>query len=186
MFSRVVRILRRRWILWPTVFLFTIVVLWFVFGLYLLFYPLGVIPKLVDYPPRFDSEPFGNPETVELLGPTLFIADIHLTHEEEPSRLSGLFQFVSARSVRNLVVVGDLFDSPNDAREILGSSKGEDAVSSIFRFLGLNDNGSMIFFVRGSPTHDPEEFNLDFEDDGFDCDRWRRALTQPLFVAGEG
>ncbi len=158
--------IRRRWRIWLAISLFGILVLWTVFGLYLLFYPLGVIPKLVDFPPGICPLPCVEPELVELEGPTLFIGDLHLSHGEDPSRFLGLAQFVSDRGVENLVIVGDLFDSPRNARKILGSSSDEDAVHTILRYLGLNDSVVKLYFVKGSPAHDPKEFDLNYNGEG--------------------
>jgi predicted phosphodiesterase len=51
--------------------------------------------------------------------------------------------------VSNLVIVGDLFDSPEDARGIMAK---EDSIGKI---LGFDDLAVKVFFVWGSPPHDP-------------------------------
>jgi predicted phosphodiesterase len=58
---------------------------------------------------------------------------------------------MECRHVANLIIVGDLFQSPGDARRILVDSKG----GSIRGILGLNDLSVKVFFVQGSPPHDP-------------------------------
>lgn len=156
--------MRLKWRIGLVVFLLGVTVLWTMLGIYFLFYPLGVTPKLVDYPPRFDPKPCSNPELVELEGPTLFIGDLHLTQgEDSSSRFMGLAQFVSNQGVKNLVFVGDLFDSPDDAQEILGSSSSEGAVHIILRLLGLNGSTAKLYFVKGSSTHDPKEFDMNLQ-----------------------
>ena len=102
-----------------------------------------------------------------LKGSTLFIADLHIAFEEDSSRLSGLAQFISINDVRNLVILGDFFDSPHDAERILGSLREENAVQMMLRLLGLNGSGVNIYFVRGSEVHDPKDFDLNLENGSF-------------------
>jgi predicted phosphodiesterase len=50
-----------------------------------------------------------------------------------------------------MFIVGDLFDSPGDARKIMA----EDPEHSIARLLGFDGLPIKVFFVQGSPPHDP-------------------------------
>jgi len=89
----------RKWRIWLIVLL-TTPFIWAILGLYFIFYPLGVVPKLVDYQPRLDPLPCVSPEVVRLDGLTLFVGDLHLAYGEDYSRLSSLARFVSSRGVR--------------------------------------------------------------------------------------
>ncbi len=88
---------------------------------------------------------------VTLTGNTLFIADLHLRAGQPFRFTKDLRNFVGKRHVLNLVVVGDLFDSPKDAQEILGNS----SAAAIFKILDLDDLSVQVFWVAGSPHHDP-------------------------------
>jgi predicted phosphodiesterase len=50
-----------------------------------------------------------------------------------------------------LFIVGDLFDSPRDARRITA----KDPAHAIAGILGFDDLSIKVFFVQGSPLHDP-------------------------------
>lgn len=162
--SRALEMLKRRWRVWLVFFLLLILALWAVLGIYFLFYPLGVVPKLVDYPPGLYPKPCVDPEVIVLEGPTLFIADLHIIREEDSSRLLDLAPFISINGVGNLVIVGDFFDSPADAQRLLGSSSDRDAVQVMLRLLGLNGSSINLYFLRGSEAHDPKDFDLNWSD----------------------
>ena len=55
------------------------------------------------------------------------------------------------RHVSNLIVVGDLFDSPEDGRVIAGDRAG----TPMADILGVRDSSVNSFFIEGSPPHDP-------------------------------
>lgn len=128
--------------------------LWTVFGFSFLLYPLGILPK-----PQID------PNAVALEGPTLFIADLHVAREEDSPRFLGLAEFISANHVRNLVIVGDLFDSPDDAWRLLGSSTGREASQAIRRVLGLGNGTVNLYFLRGTEMHDPRDLDLNLSEE---------------------
>ena len=61
--------------------------------------------------------------------------------------------FIEAENVSNLVINGDMFDSSEDAHRILdGSSFGP-----ALRMLGLDGPSVRVFWLMGSPGHDPLE-----------------------------
>lgn len=111
-------------------------------GLHFLFYPLGVVPK-----PKVNSEP------VLLDGSTLFIGDLHLGRPDDSERFSDLAGFISRHNVTNVVIVGDLFNSPRDTRRVLDSSTGGEAAQLILQRLGLSNIRIHVYLVRGN--HDP-------------------------------
>ncbi len=168
-----------------------LLILWLILGLPILFYPLGVIPNLSNYPPTLDPLPCINPVTVFLEGPTLFISDLHLTHNEDYSRFSNLPSFILARGIRNLVIVGDLFNSPSDSLKILGEVGDEANANKISHLLGLNGTIQHLYFVKSSRSHDPAEFNLTFRDEGFEfrtlgkCARFTNNDTGVLTIHGD-
>jgi hypothetical protein len=141
-----------------------LIFLWLILGVYLIFYPLGVILKLVDYPPRLAPMPCSDVEEIGLVGPTLFVGDLHLTAGEDSGvRLFALSHFVADGDVENLVIVGDLFDSPGDVDRILVSSGGDEAARAIMDRLGLQGRAVRVFYLKGSPSHDPQDLEIDYE-----------------------
>ncbi len=160
--------LRRIWRKWKIliiILLFISLLLWSVLGIYVFFYPLGVIIKITDNPPGVYPIPCVNPEEIELIGTTLFLGDIHLTFGEDSSRLSGISQFILSNEVKNLIVVGDLFNSPQDAEKILGTKYGVDSAHIILNSIGLTDENIKVYFVKGFQGHDPTEFDLNVQQD---------------------
>jgi len=93
--------------------------------------------------------PLATAKQLQLEGRTLFISDLHLKADRQFPYSKSLSRVMESRQVRNLIVDGDLFDSPADARKIL-ATKG-----LISEILGLDDLGVKVFFVQGSPPHDP-------------------------------
>ena len=63
-----------------------------------------------------------------------------------------LRNFIETNNVSNLVIDGDLFDSPKDGRKILGTTRSE---GGVLKALGLEGSSANIFWVVGSPPHDP-------------------------------
>jgi len=104
-----------------------------------LFYPL--FPSL---------NPTAHKEQIKLKGETLFISDLHLKSDREFEYAHHLRAFLESRHVENLVVNGDLFNSPEDAHAILR----DQAPDSVLRRLGLNGVEINYFWVIGSPPHD--------------------------------
>jgi UDP-2,3-diacylglucosamine pyrophosphatase LpxH len=102
--------------------------------------------------PLFPSlNPMRNAKRISLDGPSLFISDLHLRADRPFTYSQSLRQFLEARHVSNLIIVGDLFDSPQDAQKIM--AKG--AAHPINNFLGFDELRIKVFFVFGSPPHDP-------------------------------
>ncbi len=104
-----------------------------------LLYPL--IPRII---------PVKEAKQLELTGPTLFISDLHLRN--------GVFKFaedlrafVQEEGISNLVIVGDLFQSPEDFE-----AAAEHGISTL-TVLGLDGFAGKAFWILGSPGHDPEE-----------------------------
>jgi predicted phosphodiesterase len=107
----------------------------------LLMYPL--IPRL---------NPAVHAKRLRLTGSTLFISDLHLKSNRPFNYSKDLHNFIETNNVSNLVINGDLFDSPKDAQEALGSSP---SMSSASKMLGLEGLSVNLFWVIGSPHHDP-------------------------------
>jgi len=102
--------------------------------------------------PLFPSlNPLTNAKHVSLEGPTLFISDLHLRADRPFSFTDAIRGVLHERHVSNLIVNGDLFDSPADARVIAGDRAG----SPIADLLGMRDLPIKAFFIEGSPPHDP-------------------------------
>jgi len=93
--------------------------------------------------------PVATARQLPLDGPTLFISDLHLKADRKFPYSKSLSRVMESRHVRNLVIDGDLFDSHADARMIL------DRNGLIADILGLDELGIRVFFVQGSPPHDP-------------------------------
>ena len=104
-----------------------------------LFYPL--LPSL---------NPLSGKRQLTLTGNVLFISDLHLKAGRPFEFARDLRSFVDARHASNLVVVGDLFNSPADGEEILSNS----STATISKILGL-DNFVKVFWVAGSSDRDP-------------------------------
>lgn len=157
----------------------------------MLFYPLGVIIKITDNHPGFYPIPCLNPEKIELEGATLFLGDLHLTYREDSFRFSGLAQFILRNEVRNLIIVGDLFDTPGEAKKILDSHENIEAAQVIFNRLGLHDETVKAYFVKGFLAHDPKDFNLNIQQDGVTfrtmgkCARFYNSETRVITIHGD-
>jgi UDP-2,3-diacylglucosamine pyrophosphatase LpxH len=111
------------------------------FNFRFLLYPL--IPKL---------NPFMKATRLTLTGNVLFISDLHLRAAHPFEYSDNLHRLLEQRHVSNLVVVGDLFDSPEDAEKMLNA----DRATALPGVLGADGLPVSLFFVHGSPQHDPD------------------------------
>jgi len=116
----------------------------------------AVIAVLVNfrfllYPLFPQQNPMRNATRLNLKGNALFISDLHLRAGRSFTYSAGLHELLDRRRVSNLIVDGDLFDSPIDAGKILDKASSP----SIGDILGLDDLPVRVFFVDGSPPHDP-------------------------------
>ena len=107
--------------------------------------------RFLVYPliPRFN--PVASATVMTLEGNTFFISDLHLSADHSFEYSNDLHKILEQRHVSNLVVVGDLFDSPDDAQKLEA-----DQSTSILRTLGVDSLPIALFFVHGSPGHDPD------------------------------
>jgi predicted phosphodiesterase len=115
-----------------------------------------VIATLVNfrfllYPLFPQLNPIRNATRLNVKGNSLFISDLHLRADQPFAYSAALHDLLQRRHVSNLIVVGDLFDSPIDARKILDKVTSP----SISDILGLDDLPAKVLFVDGSPPHDP-------------------------------
>ena len=105
---------------------------------------------------RYRIFPARNPVTgakhISLKGPSLFISDLHLRADRSFPYSQSLAYVMKSRHVANLIVVGDLFDSAADARRILARDS-----LPITGVLGVDELPVKMFFVYGSPPHDPPQ-----------------------------
>jgi predicted phosphodiesterase len=107
--------------------------------------------KFLFYPLFPSLNPTAHKEHLKLNGKTLFISDLHLESERVFEYSRELRAFIESGQVSNLVVNGDLFNSPEDAQAVLADT-GPD---SVLRRLGLEGLQVNCFWVIGSPPHDP-------------------------------
>lgn len=111
-----------------------------IFNFRFLLYP--VVPSL---------NPIRNAKRLTLDGSSLFISDLHLKAHRPFQYSDSIRRVLQERNVSNLIVVGDLFDSPEDGRIIARECAG----ATIADILGVRDSPVKAFFVEGSPPHDP-------------------------------
>lgn len=107
--------------------------------------------RFLLYPFLPKLNPMRTAMRLNLDGNALFISDLHLRACQPFVYSAALHELMKNRHVSNLIVVGDLFDSPRDARKILDKATSP-AIGDI---LGLDDLPVKAFFVNGSPPHDP-------------------------------
>jgi predicted phosphodiesterase len=107
--------------------------------------------RLLLYPLIPSLNPATNANRLRLKGITLFISDVHLKSDRPFNYAADLRRFVETNNVSNLVVDGDLFDNPRDAREILSGQRSE---KSALMKLGLGGLSVNSYWVLGSPPHD--------------------------------
>jgi len=107
--------------------------------------------RFLLYPFVPSLNPMRNAKRVSLHGPSLFISDLHLRSDRPFQHSEAIRWILQERHVSNLIIVGDLFDSPNDGRMIAGDRAG----TPIARILGMQDLPVKGFLIEGSPRHDP-------------------------------
>jgi len=122
----------------------------------LLYYGLG----LVEGPCK------GLP-TIDLYGLTLFVGDLHVSAAPSDfGRFRALSDFVKARSVSNVVVLGDLFGWRSDYDSLVAQwGRGEEAIKWVLDALGLLGQRLTAYLILGDPSHDPKDLNLDVKFD---------------------
>jgi UDP-2,3-diacylglucosamine pyrophosphatase LpxH len=108
--------------------------------------------RFLMYPVVPSLNPVIRAKRLRLSGNTLFISDLHLRSNQAFSYAKDLRNFIETNNVSNLVIDGDLFDSPKDGRKILGTTRSE---GGVLKALGLEGSSTNIFWVVGSPPHDP-------------------------------
>jgi hypothetical protein len=119
-----------------------------IFSLPYLFYPLA-------------QRPCSSTEQLALRGSTLFLGDLHIRGSNEIGRFAPLREFIVNFKVRNLVIVGDIFDSPGVwARISLDFGGPEAAQLGMVDVLNLRGLAITVLLVLGAPAHDPQ--SLDF------------------------
>jgi len=107
--------------------------------------------RFLLYPLIPSLNPVRKAKRAILEGTSLFISDLHLRANRPFQHSDDIRRVLQERQVSNLIVVGDLFDSPKDARKIAGDRVG----SPIADILGLEGLALNAFFIEGSPPHDP-------------------------------
>ena len=119
--------------------------------------------RFLMYPlfPRLN--PVVSAKRLTLRGNTLFISDLHLRSSQSFSYAKNLRHFLEINSVSNLIIDGDFFDTPEDGQEILSTSRIEGGVLNV---LGLKGSSVNVFWVVGSPPHDPAELANEGKDSG--------------------
>jgi len=104
--------------------------------------------RFLLYPFRSKRNPLTTAKKYELAGNTLFISDLHLRANTPFPFTEQLRACVERENIENLVIDGDLFDSPEDAEKILRRADNLD-------FLGLREVPLKSYWILGSPRHDP-------------------------------
>jgi predicted phosphodiesterase len=107
--------------------------------------------RFLMYPLIPSLNPVTHASKIRLKGNTLFISDLHLKLSRPFKYSNDLRRFIQANNVSNLVIDGDLFDSPRDAKMMLDS----DLKNSVFNVLTSEGLAVNLFWVIGSPAHDP-------------------------------
>jgi len=104
--------------------------------------------RFLLYPFKSKLNPLTTAKKCGLTGNTLFISDLHLRASTPFPFTEQLQACVKRENIENLVIDGDLFDSPEDAEKILRSADKLD-------FLGLREVPLKSYWILGSPRHDP-------------------------------
>jgi predicted phosphodiesterase len=104
------------------------------------------------YPFLPSLNPMTKASRMSLNGPSVFISDLHLRADRPFQYSETVRRMLETRHVSNLIVVGDLFDSPKDARMIAGVNGAGPPVVDLLGLRGLPVNA---FLIEGSPPHDP-------------------------------
>lgn len=105
------------------------------------------------YPLIPSLNPVAHAKQLSLTGKTLLISDLHLKSGQSFKHSEDLKKFIESRNVSNLIVNGDWFNSPKDAQEFLGNPPSG---SRALKVLGLDGLPLNVFWVLGSPAHDPD------------------------------
>lgn len=111
--------------------------------------------RFLMYPLIPTLNPVPHARRLTLRGSTLFISDLHLKANEPFDHAKDLRNFIVTNNVSNLIIDGDFFDSPRDAEGILGTSGWR---VGALNALGLENLSVDLFWVLGSPVHDPIDF----------------------------
>jgi predicted phosphodiesterase len=119
---------------------------------------IGLIAAFVNfrflmYPFVPSMNPVAQARRLNLTGNTLLISDLHLKAHRPFEYAKKLRSFIEKNRVSNLVIDGDFFDSPKDARKLLDSSQSE---KRLLELLGLTGLPLAVYWVIGSPHHDPQ------------------------------
>ena len=119
---------------------------------------LAVLAAIVNFPfLLYRYVPSLNPTRgapqVTLKGNVLFISDLHLRGDRSFKYSENLRHFVEQHQVSSLIIVGDLFNTPKDAKVILARR----SPPTILSILGVNGFRVQVFLVEGSPPHDPPQ-----------------------------
>ena len=119
--------------------------------------------RFLMYPLIPSLNPVLHARKASLVGNTLFISDLHLRSNQSFNFAKDLRNCVETNNVSNLVIDGDLFDRPKDGERILGPTRSGGGVLSA---LGLESSRVNIFWVVGSPPHDPVDLAKVRDPDG--------------------
>jgi len=111
--------------------------------------------RFLLYPILPGLNPMHTATRLKLDGNALFVSDLHLRADTPFAYSAILHELLKSRRVSNLIVVGDLFDSPDDAQKILSNASSR----TVDDILGLDELPAKAFFVNGSPPHDPPPEN---------------------------
>jgi len=112
--------------------------------------------RFLLYPVLPASNPMKDAKHLRLEGPVaLFISDLHLVANRPFEYSDALRRVLMDRQVSNLIVVGDLFDSPADGKMITGDTR-----LPIVDILGMRNLPIKGFFIEGSPPHDPSSTDM--------------------------
>ena len=130
------------------------------------------------------EEVYEGVKLINLSGKTVFISDMHLDSKNfnENSNRDGMFPVNLPADVENMVIVGDLFDSPKIFNNLAKSANGSKDLSKPFcRALEfVNNSPGNIYFVVGSPSHDPAYLaDSDFD---FSCESSRVHVVGRLAI----
>jgi UDP-2,3-diacylglucosamine pyrophosphatase LpxH len=109
------------------------------------------------YPLIPSLNPYINAKSYSLLGSSLFISDLHLSRNVEVKIYSRIGKFVRENNISNIVIVGDLFDSPN-AYEYVSY---DELIAKAINILNISNVN--VYYVLGSPVHDPKIHTEEFK-----------------------
>ena len=104
--------------------------------------------RFLTYPCFPHSNPLRSAKPLTLDGNVFFISDLHLRADKPFNHSADLRRVLAEHQVSHLVVVGDLFDSPEDAKRLLDADR-------VLRILGIDGPLVTPYFIHGSPPHDP-------------------------------